>query len=145
MCHLSLGFQSRFIHASKFSVMVGWVSEAQGTRGAFHPVIPYLLSKPMFDPVAMCNTLSPKYYSFIRLLSSPRFKRTLLCFWIHGRQSIPSHQSSKGTCPRRRSCLFHLQSNRIRSGSHSCKWLLSKGYETRNEQLASSITHPYHR
>ena len=51
----------------------------------FVPLISYLLSKdsysnPVFVPVATRNTPSPKYYSFIRLLSSPRFKRALLCF-----------------------------------------------------------------
>ena len=88
---------------------LGWVSE---TWGAFPPVISYLLSfypQLVLVPVAARNTLSPKCYPFIQLLSSPRFKRTLLCFWIHGRQS------------RRRSCLFHRPSNHIRSQSHSCK------------------------
>ena len=60
----------------------GW-DECQKLRElkvGFHPVILYLQSKPVFVLVATRHTLSPKYYSFIRLLSSPRFKRTLLCF-----------------------------------------------------------------
>ena len=34
----------------------------------------------VFVPVPTRNTLSPKCYPFIRLLSSPGFKRTLFCF-----------------------------------------------------------------